>query len=245
MPTAPAANQRRLLDVQVHESRLRALARRRAETLQDAELAAAQQALAAARAEEEAAEQERDAVETELGEVADKAAAVDTRIVKDEAALLAGNAGASTLQSLQREIESLKATADSLETDELEVMERLDDANDRYGDAGEAVSLAEERVRSAQAAVDAAVQEIDDEIATEKAARATATEGIDAALLQLYEKTLERYGTGAARLVHGTSEGSGMALSAGDLAEIRRAAPDAVVMCPDSGVILVRDPEWA
>ncbi|MDN6300811.1 MAG: DNA-binding protein, partial [Micrococcaceae bacterium] len=30
----------------------------------------------------------------------------------------------------------------------------------------------------------------------------------------------------------------------GDLAEIRAAAEDDVVSCPDSGVILVRSPEW-
>ena len=51
-------------------------------------------------------------------------------------------------------------------------------------------------------------------------------------------------GVGAARLFHGKSEGSGMMLSPGDLAEVKAAADDDIVFCPDSGCILVRSAEW-
>ena len=64
-------------------------------------------------------------------------------------------------------------------------------------------------------------------------------------LLAVYEKTLAKHGIGAARLFHGTSEGSGMQLSPGDLADIRKAAEDDIVFCPDSGCILVRSEEWS
>ena len=69
--------------------------------------------------------------------------------------------------------------------------------------------------------------------------------GLDAGMLAVYEKTLAKRGVGAARLFHGTSEGSGMQLSPGDLAEIKAAAEDDIVFCPDSGCILVRSAEWA
>jgi predicted nucleic acid-binding Zn-ribbon protein len=36
-----------------------------------------------------------------------------------------------------------------------------------------------------------------------------------------------------------------MHLSPGDLAEIKAAAEDDIVFCPDSGCILVRSSEWA
>jgi predicted nucleic acid-binding Zn-ribbon protein len=64
-------------------------------------------------------------------------------------------------------------------------------------------------------------------------------------MLAIYEKTLAKRGVGAARLFHGTSEGSGMQLSPGDLAEIKGASEDEIVFCPDSGCILVRSAEWA
>ena len=75
--------------------------------------------------------------------------------------------------------------------------------------------------------------------------RAEFADGLDAGMLAVYEKTLAKRGVGAARLFHGTSEGSGMQLSPGDLAEIKAAAEDDIVFCPDSGCILVRSSEWA
>ena len=44
----------------------------------------------------------------------------------------------------------------------------------------------------------------------------------------------------AARLVGAVSEGSNMALTGADLAAVRSAAPDAVVLDPESNCILVR-----
>jgi len=69
-------------------------------------------------------------------------------------------------------------------------------------------------------------------------------EALDAGMLAVYEKTIARRGVGAARLFHGKSEGSGMMLSPGDLAEVKAAADDDIVFCPDSGCILVRSAEW-
>ena len=70
-------------------------------------------------------------------------------------------------------------------------------------------------------------------------------QGLDAGMVAVYDKTLAKRGVGAARLFHGTSEASGMKLSPGDLADIKSAAADDLVFCPDSGAILVRSDEWA
>jgi predicted nucleic acid-binding Zn-ribbon protein len=88
------------------------------------------------------------------------------------------------------------------------------------------------------------IGEVEAEKQAVQAQRVELAASFDAGLLGLYERTLAKRGVGAARLFHGTSEGSGMQLSPGDLADIRKAAEDEIVFCPDSGCILVRSPEW-
>ena len=73
--------------------------------------------------------------------------------------------------------------------------------------------------------------------------RATIAGTIPADLIELYEKQRARYGIGAALLVRGVSMGSNVKLNESDLSVIRRAAPDDVVLCPDSGAILIRNEE--
>ena len=62
-------------------------------------------------------------------------------------------------------------------------------------------------------------------------------------LLALYDKQRERYGVGASHLRAGITSASGVALKANDLDAIRAAAPDDVLLCPDSSAILVRTSE--
>ncbi len=64
-----------------------------------------------------------------------------------------------------------------------------------------------------------------------------------AELLALYDRQRARYGFGASLLQGGVSTASGVALNNSDLQDIRRAAPDDVVLCPDSDAILVRTAE--
>lgn len=245
MSTANPTDQHRLLAVQAHESRLRALSRQRAEVLDDAELASAKAPLTRAEAEGTVAQQARVEADAAVQALEEQGAGVRARIAKDEAALVAGNAGAGTLQGLQREIESLNAKASELEDTELEALDAAEAAAGAVETTVAAISAARAAVDAARAAVDARVSEIDAELLAERAARAEEAAQVEPGLLEVYERTLAKYGTGAARLFHGTSEGSGMALSPGDLAEIKRAPAEQVVFCPDSGVILVRDPEWA
>jgi predicted nucleic acid-binding Zn-ribbon protein len=73
--------------------------------------------------------------------------------------------------------------------------------------------------------------------------RATIAEALPADLVALYERQRSRYGVGAALLLRGVSMGSNVKLTESDLAEIRRAAADDVVLCPDSGAILIRNEE--
>ena len=66
---------------------------------------------------------------------------------------------------------------------------------------------------------------------------------ISAELVALYDKQRSRYGIGAALLTRGVSGGSHVKLHESDLAVIRAAAPDDVVLDPDSSCILIRTEE--
>ena len=91
---------------------------------------------------------------------------------------------------------------------------------------------------------DAAVAALKEELAALEARRKELAGSFEEGLFGIYERIRTRSGIGAARLFHGTSEASGIALAAGDLAEIKAAPADDIVFCPDSGAILVRSAEW-
>ena len=77
----------------------------------------------------------------------------------------------------------------------------------------------------------------------QEAARGDIVSSLPEDLYALYERQRERYGVGASHLRGGVSSASGVALTESDLQEIRTAAPDQVILCPDSNAILVRTPE--
>lgn len=245
MTTAAPADQRRLLDVQAQESRLRALSRRKLEAQKDPELAAAAAVVAQREGEERDATALSAEADAAVASLEAQAAQVQARMKKDEAQLISGQSGANTLQGLQREIEALTLKQSELDDLEMEAMEAAESAAESYAAAKAATSEAQQAQAAVKARVLAAIGDIDAEAEQVRGLRAAVAEGLPADLLALFETTLAKRGAGVARLFHGTSEGSGLALAAGDLAEIKRAPAELVVMCPDSGVILVRDPEWS
>lgn len=244
MVSASPEAQLQLLQVQAHESKVRHLARERAEAAADPELV--QSAAAVAAAQEVVGEAQRvlDEAEALVASLEEQGAAVAKHIVKDEAALIAGNAGAGTLQGLQREIENLTAKASELEDAEIEALDASEEAGKALQASQAQLAEREAEALAVRERVGAVVAELDAASEAAKGERAAAASLVEAELLAVYEATLARRGAGAARLFHGTSEGSGLALAPGDLAEIRKSAADAVVFCPDSGVILVRHPDW-
>lgn len=89
-----------------------------------------------------------------------------------------------------------------------------------------------DRFGAIRAELDEQLAEVGAELTVVRGQRAEFADGLDAGMLAVYEKTLAKRGVGAARLFHGTSEGSGMQLSPGDLAEIKAAAEDDIVFAP-------------
>ncbi|MEO6826123.1 MAG: hypothetical protein ABI255_07410 [Microbacteriaceae bacterium] len=179
---------------------------------------------------------------TELKRIESDVTVVENRIARDTARV-EQTASVKDIQALETELAALRGRRSDLEDIELTVMQRIEDL-----EVGQA-ELVAERER-----LDAEVHELDEAMAVEKAKldaqlsalaadRAAIASGIGEDLLALYERQRARYGTGAALLQRGVSLGSNVKLTESDLADIRRAADDDVVLDPDSSCILVRTEE--
>ncbi|WP_287932560.1 C4-type zinc ribbon domain-containing protein [Arthrobacter sp.] len=245
MAKAAPAEQLRLLDIQVLDGKLRALDAQAKALKEDPRLPDLHGGVTVAKSDLVVIDTEVGDLSRKLTKAEDDVAQVTARIAKDDAKLNSGTGLSKDLMALQHDIESLSRRRSDLEDVELEAMEALDDAKGRQA-AQQAL------VDQMQSVLDGVVAEVRGKLAALRTERdATAAEraelaaSFDPALMAIYDRTLAKYGVGAARLFHGTSEGSGMQLSPGDLAEIKGAAPDDVVFCPDSGAILVRSPEWS
>lgn len=240
--TAPPETQARLLDLQAIDTRLTQLARREQALPERAALDAILAERAPLAADLTSTRGTLEDAEAELRRVESDVAVVEARIARDGERMLQ-TSSAKDASAFEHEIETLRKRQSDLEDIELAVMERVEE-HQAAVDAL-AASLAELDARRAEAA--AAVEAALAAIAVERA-QATADRGVIAAslpedLLALYERQRARYGVGASLLRRGVSEASGVALLAVDLAAVRSAAPDAVLICPSSEAILVRTAE--
>jgi len=242
---AAPAEQLKLLELQGLDARLKSLSNRRHTLENDPRISDLQAALSVANGELGAAKMAVHDAEAELKRSEADVEQVASRIERDEARLNSGTGLSKDLVALQSDIASLNKRRSALEDVELEVMERLEGLRERQAAQQKIVDDVQGSFGGIRGELDAALAEIAAEAAEVGAARAEFAAGLDAGLLAVYDKTLARRGVGAARLFHGKSEGSGMQLSPGDLAEIKAAAEDDIVFCPDSGCILVRSSEWA
>ncbi len=234
-----------LLEVQQHDLEVDRVRHRRAtlpESARVVELEAAQRALA-------------DSITSVSVEVADleleqrkadnDVDLVRQRAAKDRQLLDSGSINdAKQLTSLQHELESLARRQSELEDVELEVMERLEEAQGRQS------TLLAERdqiVTDLAAAVDArdaALAALAEEEAAAQAARGAAAQLVAADLMTLYDKLrADNAGIGAAALHRGRCEGCRIELTPVDIERIRGAAPDEVLRCEECRRILVRTPE--
>lgn len=179
---------------------------------------------------------------TELARIEDDVRVVDERIAKDKERE-AGAASAKDLQALEAELASLATRKSNLEDIELVVMQSIEDAEVAVADVLVERDAVEARRAALAHAIATREAEIDAELATETAARTELAASLPTDLVELYERQRARYGIGAALLTRRVTGGSGVELTSTDLDAVRAAAPDDVVICPDSSCILVRTNE--
>ena len=183
----------------------------------------------------------RDDVRTELKRLESDVAVVEARRNRD-AERLAASTSSKDAQALEHELASLARRQSDLEDAELDVMGRLEEAEAAVA-AQQALletTTAEGSALTAQAKADvAAATDLGAQLARDRAAVA---EGVSPELLAEYSRRATN-SAGAALLTRGTCEGCRILLPSTDLNDIRRAADDLVVSCPECGCILVRTEE--
>jgi len=148
------------------------------------------------------------------------------------------------LERMQHELVSLERRITSLEDEELEVMERLEEAQQALDSLLEQLRAADERLVSLGEARDRQVLEIEEELTKVKADRDPAAADIPAELLALYDRLREnKGGVGAAALRARQCGGCRLSLDNAELAVIRKAPSDEVIRCEECQRILIRTDE--
>lgn len=183
-----------------------------------------------------------DDVRAQLGRVESDVALATQRRDRD-GDRLASSTDPKQAQALENEIDSLSRRISMLEDTQLELMGRVEEAEaavaaqqaliDQTQSEGAALTAA---AKTSMAAAEAEGERI----ARDRAALAGA---VAPDLLAEYERRSARGGIAVGLLRGGVCEGCRMVLAGTDLTEIRKAAPDEVVSCPECGAILVRTEE--
>jgi predicted nucleic acid-binding Zn-ribbon protein len=242
---ADAQAQLRLLDLQALDTVLGQLAHRRASIPQLAQLAELEARAAGLRDHDVAVRTAVSDLERQTAKAEADVAQVRDRITRDQKILDAGSVhSARQLEDLQREIESLRKRVSDLEDAELELMEKLEDAQARAAAAAADVAQVTEAKFAAERGRDAAVADIDLEVARVQGERARVAPEIPEDLMALYDRVRAGSGgLGAAALQRGRCQGCQLTLTPADLERIRAEAADAVVRCEECRRILVRTEE--
>lgn len=240
---ASPADQQELLRLQSLDTRLQQLQHRLRALPQTAaltELAARDTAVRGTRAEAFGTLED---ARSELTRLESDVEVVEARIARDSERLQ-HTSSTKDVAALESELASLARRRSDLEDQELAVMERVEDAERVVA------GIDEER---ASIAADIAALEVERDqaaagLATERDAaerdRVVVAGGVPADLLAFYEQRRVRgAGVGAALLRQRTCQGCNMTLTGSAFEEVRRAAADEVLLCPECDRILVRTDE--
>lgn len=178
----------------------------------------------------------------ELGRVEADVKVVETRIERDSQRLQASSS-VKDVAALEQELQALRKRLDDLEEIELAVMERAEEQEAGVAATESELGAIASRTLEAESARDVALASIEAERSTASAGRREIASKLPEDLLALYEKQRARYGTGASLLRGGVSMASGVSLNHDEMATVRAAAEDDVLICPSSDAILVRTDE--
>jgi uncharacterized protein len=239
---ASPEEQKELLRLQAVDTRLTQLEHTLKKLPQHAALAALAPSIDQVRQRLATAGGQLEDAQTELGRVESDVAVVEARMARD-AERLQQTSSMKDVHALEAEIEALKKRRSDLEDIQLTVMERIEELENDVATITR--DRAEFDAQVAQLEEDRGAQQVvlESERAAATADRAAIAGLVSPELLALYERQRARYGIGAALLLRGVSLGSNVTLTESDLHAIRIAADDDVVLCPDSGAILIRTEE--
>lgn len=241
MPTAPVADQLRLLDVQAADLRIQQAQHQRDNLPVLAQIAELKEQEAVL--DEQAIElgAEVSDLTREVTKAEDDVQAVRNRAERGRARLTAGSSNAKEMQALQSELELLEARQQDLEDVQLEAMERLEQAQSAQAEVVAKRENIDKRMGELAHQRDVEFRAIDAEIEATRSERAESAAGLDAGLLALYERLRDtKGGIGAATLQGATCQGCHMTLNAADVQAILNAPPEQITRCEECSRILVR-----
>jgi predicted nucleic acid-binding Zn-ribbon protein len=243
--SAPPVEQRRLLDLQASDATLDRLAAQRRTLPELAEIAEAERRVVALREQEVTLATELTDVSRGQSRLEGDVEQVRSRAARDQKRLDDGQVSSSReLENLQSEIASLRRRQEQLEEELLELMQGREDAETRLAGLRAQRAEAEEAYHAVVAHRDEAYARIDEEAEQVRARREALAPTLPADLVVLYERLrASNGGVGAAALVRHRCEGCHLELSGMDLSEVRVAAADEVLRCPECSRILVRTEE--
>lgn len=231
-----------LLAVQEHDTRVDQLEHRRRTLPVREELEGVMAQLAALEGQVAEVEGRKHELVREQRRIEDEVASLGAKVEQHDKTLYGGTVNSpKELQAIQDEIASLKRRISQLEDGELELMEQVEPLD------AELARLAAERARldevagALRAQIAEAEVEIDAELGTVREARSAAAASVDPELLATYEDLRPRLGGIAiARLVNGHCGGCHLALSAVEIARIKKLPEDELVNCEECGRLLAR-----
>lgn len=184
----------------------------------------------------------RDDAQTELGRIESDVAVVAARLKRD-ADRLQSSTSVKDVEALQSEIASLQNRQNNLEEIQLNVMERVETADEAVAQVDAERAGLQELLDEVVAKRDAQLVELEAERARLTADRESLAPGIPADLLALYDQRRARGGIGAALFRAGTCGACKMSLTGNDLQAVRAAPSEDVVQCPECAAIVVRTDE--
>jgi len=235
-------DQAHLLELQALDTRIQQLDHRAKKLPQLAVIAGLESESTALRVETLSATGALEDAQRELGRIESDVAVVEARITRDTGRLQVSSS-VKDVAGLESELAGLTRRQLELEEIELGVMERVETLEA----ASRGLLLKHDELQATITGVVAEKNESLGVLMSERshasANRSTIAGKLPEDLLALYERQRARYGQGASMLRGGMSEASGLELNEFDMAAIRAAAPDDVLICPESSAILVRTGE--
>ena len=159
---------------------------------------------------------------------------------RDRGLLDSGAVSPKQLEELQHELGTLQRRQASLEDSLLEVMERREQLATEQADELAKLDALHQELASAQQVRDEALTEIEDIRGQRAVRREELVAGLDAGLVDVYERQRASSGVGAARLLGRRCGACRIELDRGEIARITAAADDEVLHCSECRAILLR-----
>ena len=232
--------QRRLVDLADLDLRLAGLTHRRTELPEQAALDDLQAQRRAAVESAARAGIHVEDLDRAIAKLRSDLDAVKRRRSNDADLLASGGVSERQGTELEYELRSLARRQETLEAEVAELVERREAMDSDVRHSGAVVTDLEAQIGMATTVRDTALAELEDSVTATIAERAREAEAVPAELLELYARSAESAGVGAAILNGNRCSACAMDLDRSTVSAFRAAPAEDVLTCPECGVVVVR-----